>query len=101
MWILLLLVLWAARLFALDSLPLHNDEGLHLTRAVEVWNLHPFWEIRDGKIINHFVIALFYPQNAPVFAGRIATLFVTIIGAAAGFALIRGRFGITAAVLAV
>jgi len=34
--ILLLLALWATRLNALELLPLHNDEGLHLTRAVEV-----------------------------------------------------------------
>ena len=43
----LLLVLWGTRLLALEALPLHNDEGLHLTRAVEVWNGHPFWQISD------------------------------------------------------
>lgn len=91
---------WITRLPSLESLPLHNDEGLHLTRAVEVWNLHPFWEIRDGKIVNHFVIAAFYPQNAPVFIGRIATLFVSVIGLAAGYALIRRHFGGWAAALA-
>ena len=52
----LLLILWATRLNALELLPLHNDEGLHLTRAVEVWNGHPFWVISDGKIINHWLI---------------------------------------------
>jgi hypothetical protein len=98
--LLLLLVLWLSRLPALEALPLHNDEGLHLTRAVEVWNLHPFWEIRDGKIINHWAIALFYPQTAPVFAGRIATVFISMIGLAAGYALVRRRFGVLAATLA-
>lgn len=97
---LLLLILWLSRTPALESLPLHNDEGLHLTRAVEVWNLHPFWEIRDGKIINHWAIALFYPQNAPVFAGRIATIFVGLIGFATGYALVRRLFGATPALLA-
>lgn len=87
--LLLLLALWGTRLGALDALPLHNDEGLHLTRAVEVWNLHPFWEIRDGKIINHWLIAAFYPQNAPVFVGRFATLLVSMVGLAAGYALVR------------
>jgi hypothetical protein len=82
----LLLLFWGTRTFALDSLPLHNDEGLHLTRAVEVWNLHPFWEIRDGKIINHWLIAAFYPQNAPVFIGRIATVFIAMLGFAAAYA---------------
>lgn len=99
-WLLIFILFWAIRLQALDSLPLHNDEGLHLTRAVEVWNLHPFWEIRDGKIINHWVIALFYPQNAPVFVGRIATLLISLLGLAAGIALIRRLFGSSAAILA-
>lgn len=93
------LVWWLTRLPALQTLPLHNDEGLHLTRAVEVWNLHPFWEIRDGKIVNQFVIAAFYPQNAPVFVGRIATLFIALIGVSAGYALVRRRFGLVAAIL--
>ena len=97
---LLLLVLWFSRITALEALPLHNDEGLHLTRAVEVWNLHPFWEIRDGKIINHWAIALFYPQHDPVFAGRIATVFISLIGFAAGYALIKRLFGSWAALLA-
>lgn len=96
----LLLILWFSRIPALEALPLHNDEGLHLTRAVEVWKLHPFWEIRDGKIINQWAIALFYPQNAPVFAGRIATVFVGLIGFAAGYALIRRLFGSSAALVA-
>ncbi|MBI1282015.1 MAG: cellulase family glycosylhydrolase [Anaerolineaceae bacterium] len=98
--ILLLLALWATRLGALDLLPIHNDEGLHLTRAVEVWNGHPFWAISDGKIINHWLIAAFYPQNEPVFAGRIATVFVSLIGLAAGYALVYRFFGGVAAVLA-
>ena len=97
---LLLLILWFSRIPALTALPLHNDEGLHLTRAVEVWNLHPFWEIRDGKIINHWAIAAFYPQHDPVFAGRIATIFVSLIGFAAGYALIKRLFGGRAALLA-
>ncbi len=96
----LLLVLWGTRLPALDIFPLHNDEGLHLTRALEVWKLHPFWEINDGKIINHWFIALFYPQHAPVFAGRIATMFVALIGLAAGYALIRNLFGTLPAIFA-
>jgi hypothetical protein len=94
-----LLVLWGIRLLALEALPLHNDEGLHLTRAVEVWNGHPFWQISDGKIINHWLIALFYPQHSPVFVGRVATLFVAMIGLAAGYRLSRDLFGATAAAL--
>ena len=87
-----LLLLAGTRLPALTALPLHNDEGLHLTRAVQVWNLKPFWEIGDGKIVNHWLIAAFYPQNAPDFAGRVATVFVALIGLAAGIA-IGSRYG--------
>jgi len=97
---LVLLLLWGTRLAALESLPLHNDEGLHLTRAVEVWNGHPFWQIYDGKIVNHWLIAAFYPQNQPVFVARVATLFVTFLGCAAGMALARRWLGSHAAVFA-
>ena len=96
----LLIAQWASRLPGLEALPLHNDEGLHLTRAVEVWHLHPFWEISDGKIVNHWPIALFYPQNAPVQAGRLPTLFLSLIGLAAGVALARRLFGPRGALLA-
>lgn len=98
--LLLLTVFWGSRATSLEILPLHNDEGLHLTRAVEVWNLHPFWQISDGKIINHWPIALFYPQHAPVFAGRIPTIMVSMIGLAAGYALSRRLFGTIPALLA-
>ncbi len=87
--ILILLVFFGSRVTALDALPLHNDEGLHLSRAVEVWNLHPFFDIEDGKVAGVWLIALFYPQSAPVFAGRIATVFVGLVGCAAGMALAR------------
>lgn len=97
--LLLVLIYWWSRLPALQALPLHTDEGLHLRRAIEVWNLHPFWEIRDGKIINHWLIALFYPQHAPDFVGRIATVFVGALGLAAGLAL-AWRGGLWAGVLA-
>ncbi|MDW8298351.1 MAG: glycosyltransferase family 39 protein [Anaerolineae bacterium] len=88
-----------SRLVALDTLPLHNDEGLHLTRALQVWRGHPFWEISDGKIVNHWLISFFYPQNAPVFSGRVATVLIALIGLAGGIAIGRqfsGMAGIVA-----
>lgn len=98
--IILLLLLWLTRLPALDLFPLHNDEGLHLTRAVEVWEGHPFWAISDGKIINHWLIAAFYPQHAPVFVARFATILISLLGLAAGYAWVRHLFGGLAAGLA-
>ncbi|MBX3064082.1 MAG: glycosyltransferase family 39 protein [Anaerolineae bacterium] len=93
----LLLLLFWTRLHALTALPLHNDEGLQLTRAIGVWKLHPFWSISDSAIINHWLIAAFYPQNAGDFAGRIATVFVALIGMVAGIALLRRTIGDLAA----
>jgi hypothetical protein len=96
----LLLVLWGSRIAALDSLPLHNDEGLHLQRAVKVWDGHPFWEINDGKVVNHWPIAALYPQGNPVYSGRMATIFVAMLGLAAGYALVARLAGDRAALLA-
>jgi 4-amino-4-deoxy-L-arabinose transferase-like glycosyltransferase len=93
----LLLFLFATRLHNLTALPLHNDEGLHITRALAVWDGHPFWNISDGKIINHWLIAAFYPQHAPDFVARLPTVFVALVGLAAGYALVRHWFGGAAA----
>ena len=98
--VILLLVLWGTRILALDSLPLHNDEGLHLERAERVWDGHPFWAIGDGKIVNHWPIALLDPQGNPVYAGRMATILVAMIGLAAGYALAARLAGDRAALLA-
>ena len=95
----LLLLYWGSRVAALDALPLHNDEGLHLERAEQVWHGHPFWEISDGKVINHWPIALLYPQGDPVMAGRMATVLVGLLGLAAGLALARRLAGDRAALL--
>jgi hypothetical protein len=96
----LLLIYLLTRLPGLAELPLHNDEGLHLTRAVEVWNGHPFWAISDGKIINHWPIALLDPRHAPIYAGRLPTLLIGMIGLAAGYGLVRRLVGEPGAVLA-
>src|SRR5260221_6861197 len=87
--LLLILFFCASRIAALSALPLHNDEGLHLTRAIQVWNGHPFYDIGDGKILGVWLIAAFYPQVSPVFVARIATVFVSALGLAAGIALAR------------
>lgn len=93
----LLTFYFATRVHHLTQLPLHNDEGLHLTRAVAVWDGHPFWDISDGKIINHWPIALFYPQNAPDFAARYPTVLTSVLGLSAGYALLRRLQGDPAA----
>jgi hypothetical protein len=91
---------WSSRIDGLLALPLHNDEGLHITRALAVWEGHPFWEIRDGKIVNHWAIAFFAPQHAPDFAARIATVFTMLPGLAAAIALARRLAGTSAGWLA-
>ena len=96
----LLLFLWMTRLPALDRFPLHIDEGVHITRALKVWEWHPFWAIGDGRIINHWPIAALYPQNAPAVVARIPTALAAMIGLAAGYALVKALFGGRAAALA-
>lgn len=96
----LLFLFWASRLPGLVALPLHNDEGLHITRAIEVWHGHPFWAIQDGKIVNHFLIAALFPQQNPIFAARIPTILISMIGLAAGIALAHRLGGRWAGVLA-
>jgi 4-amino-4-deoxy-L-arabinose transferase-like glycosyltransferase len=96
----LLLVLFLTRLHALDSFPFHVDEGIHTRWAVEVWRGHPFWYISDAKIIAHWPIAAFYPQNAPTFVARVPTVLIGLVGLAAGYALTLRLFGIGTAVLA-
>ncbi|MGQ9887463.1 MAG: glycosyltransferase family 39 protein [Aggregatilineales bacterium] len=95
----LLLILWATRLWALDAFPLHVDEGIHIAWAVEVWNGHPFWNISDAKIVSHWPIALFYPQNAPVYAARLPVVLIATLGLAAGWSLLQNVFGARAALL--
>ena len=96
----LVMIYVATRVYALCLMPLYFDEEVHLTRAIEVWHGHPFWDISDGRIINQWAIAAFYPQNAPVFAARIATVLVALPGFAAGYAVARRWFGRTAGLLA-
>jgi 4-amino-4-deoxy-L-arabinose transferase-like glycosyltransferase len=98
--ILLFLLFWLTRLHDLTAFPFHIDEGVHVRWAVEVWNGHPFWTISDAKIIGHWPIALFYPQNAPSFVARVPTVMVAMLGLAAGCALAQRVFGTTAALLA-
>ena|GEM_PF-733302 len=96
----MLLILWLTRLPALDSFPLHVDEGIHIRWAIEVWHGHPFWNISDAKIIAHWPIAALYPQNAAPFVARMPTVWIGMVGLAAGYGLARRLFRGQAAFLA-
>ena len=96
----LLLLFWISRIWQINALPLHVDEGIHLRTALMVWQGNPLWRVSNGKIIGHWPIALLGPQNAPVFASRLATVLVVLVGVAAGYALVRQLFGRRAALLA-
>jgi 4-amino-4-deoxy-L-arabinose transferase-like glycosyltransferase len=95
----LLTVLWGTRLWRIEQIPLHVDEAIHIYTAFMNWEGHLFWRIRTGKLLGYWAIAAFYPQNEMVFVSRIATLFVVLIGFAAGIALIRRLFGTRAALI--
>ena len=83
----LLWVFFGSRLPGLTLMPLHFDEQIHLTGALAVWQGHPFWNIGDGRIANLWAIAMLYPQHAPVFVGRMATILVVLPGLASAYAL--------------
>jgi hypothetical protein len=83
--LLLLLVFWGSRIAQLDALPLHVDEGIHIRTALMVYEGDPLWRVSNGKIIGHWPIALFQPQQATAFVSRMATVFVSILGLAAGY----------------
>jgi len=88
-----LLGFWFSRVWRLDALPLHIDEGIHLRAALIFWEGNPLWRPENGKTIGHWAIALLWPQNAPVYAARMATVLLVIVGVAAGYALVRRLFG--------
>ncbi len=98
--LILLFILWLTRITALDGFPFHVDEGIHIRWAIEVWHGHPFWNISDAKIIGHWPIAAFYPQNAAPFVARMPTVMIAMLGLAAGYGLIRRLFGFSAAIFA-
>ena len=98
--LILLFILWLTRITALDVFPFHVDEGIHVRWAIEVWGGHPFWNISDAKIIAHWPIAAFYPQNAAPFVARMPTVLIAMLGLAAGYALVQRLFGRWSAFLA-
>ncbi len=96
----LLLLVFLTRLIALNAFPFHVDEGIHTRWAIEVWHGHLFWNISDAKIIAHWPIAAFYPQNAPTFVARFPTVLIGLLGLSAAYAFVLRLFGRRAAVLA-
>jgi 4-amino-4-deoxy-L-arabinose transferase-like glycosyltransferase len=98
--LILLFILWLTRITVLDVFPFHVDEGIHVRWAIEVWHGHPFWNISDAKIIAHWPIAAFYPQNTAPFVARMPTVMIAMLGLAAGYALVLRLFGRNAAFLA-
>ena len=98
--LLALLLFWPSRIWRIDALPLHVDEGIHLRTALKVFEGDLLWHVSNGKIIGHWPIALLLPQNQPVFVARMATVLLVMLGFAAGYALVRRLFGPRAAGLA-
>lgn len=95
----LLTFVWGTRIWRIEQIPLHVDEAIHIYTAFMNWEGHLFWRIRTGKLLGYWAIAAFYPQNEMVFVSRIATIFVVLLGFAAGIALIRRLFGPRAAII--
>lgn len=96
----LLLIYWFTRLHALDSMALFLDEAYHLQLARLVWRLQPFHAASDGRLLNVWWIALFWPFNSAVWIARASSVTVATVGLACALAFANAQFSFRAAVAA-
>lgn len=81
----LLLLFFGTRLFRLADLPPHIDEVFHVYRARDVWGLHPLYFIYTTKLLNIWLIALFYPFAASYWVARIVSVFSSLVTLACAY----------------
>ena len=84
-----LLLYGATRLWALTALPVFLDEAYHIEIARLVWDLQPFHAASDGRLLNVWWMALFWPFQAGVWVSRAAHVLGAMVGLAALLALVR------------
>lgn len=95
----LLLLFGFIRLHRLDMLPVFLDESNHIYWARLVWDLQPFHAASDGRILNIWWMALFWPFAGAVWVSRAAHVLITVVGFAATVALGRELHGMRLAVV--
>jgi 4-amino-4-deoxy-L-arabinose transferase-like glycosyltransferase len=79
----LLLVYWLTRLHNLTALPGFFDEAVHIRWAKLVWALQPFHAASDGRLLNIWAYAAFFPFGAGLFVARAVTVLAGLLGFAA------------------
>lgn len=83
----LLLVFLGTRAYRLADLPPHIDEVFHVFRARDVWNLNPLYFIWTTKLLNIWLIALFYPFANAYWVARIVSVFAGLLTVASVYKL--------------
>jgi 4-amino-4-deoxy-L-arabinose transferase-like glycosyltransferase len=96
----LIALYWFTRLNAIDSLAVFLDEANHMWWARDVWYLHPFRATVDGRVLNIWLIAAFYPFNAAVWTARFSVVTATTIGFASVLSTAQNYFSLRATVIA-
>lgn len=80
----LLLLIWLARLVAVDSFPPFIDEMLHVHGSEQVYTENVLANADLGRQLTIWWLALFQPHLAsPIWVGRVATLLAVLPGVAA------------------
>jgi hypothetical protein len=83
----LLLLFLLTRLHNLLSLPPFFDEVVHLRWAKLVWAYQPFHAASDGRLLNIWAYAAFFPFGEALWIGRAVTVLAGVLGFAALLAL--------------
>lgn len=98
--LLFVLLYWAARLHNLDALPIFLDEANHIYWSRLVWAMQPFHAASDGRLLNVWWGAVFWPFVGGAWIMRASTILITTLGFAALTAFVRSSFSNAAAVVA-
>lgn len=79
----LILAYWGIRLHNLDLMPAFFDEAIHIRWAKLAWALQPFHAASDGRLLNIWLYAAFWPFTGALWVSRAGGLIVGALGLAA------------------
>ncbi len=100
--VVLLLLIFATRLYYIRSFPPFLDEGLHLQFAETILNSGPFARAEEGRLFTIWWYLLFQPttSSAALWSVRVATILAILPGAAAAISIGKLAAGVWGAALA-
>jgi hypothetical protein len=82
--VVLLLIYWAVRLFAISAFPPFLDEGIHVSFGRDILTMGPLAHANEGRQFAMWLYILFGAQaNEPFFIARVANLIILVPGFAA------------------